>query len=297
MNETNLLYDLISLDPKQVRIKWYESTEHGYNLTVASSHKRCKCPVCNISTQDRQDLRVSSNKRPIKHLVLSSNKTIDLTIEKRYFRCKKCNCSFMEHFDFLAEKWETTKVFENYVIDAWWYMSWEQIARNANCSARKIRHILQTIDSEMINKQWLDIMKKLPEIRIGIDEHSFRGRDMILVITDIKAKKVLAILDDISKKTLQERMNKLPTDITTKMKWITTDMNKTYQQTVLEKLPTLQTTIDKYHLVQEANRMVDEVRQIEIRLAKSKFFNKADTLARGKISKQAARKLLLEEKK
>jgi transposase len=137
----------------------------------------------------------------------------------------------------------------------------------------------------------------LDEIWLWIDEHSFKWRDMILVITDIKAKKVLWILDDTRKVTLQTRFDELPEEIKKKMKGITSDMAQWYQNAILEKKPELLTSIDKYHLVQEANRMVDSVRMIEIWLAKSKFFNKEDSLRKWKISKKQAEKLLLEEKK
>jgi transposase len=137
----------------------------------------------------------------------------------------------------------------------------------------------------------------LDEIWLWIDEHSFKWRDMILVITDIKAKKVLWILDDIRKATLQKWYDELPDVIKAKMKGITSDMAQWYQNAILEKKPELLTSIDKYHLVQEANRMVDSVRMIEIWLAKSKFFNKEDSLRKWKISKKQAEKLLLEEKK
>jgi transposase len=61
-------------------------------------------------------------------------------------------------------------------------------------------------------------MNELKEIYLGIDEHSFHGRDMVLVITDIKAKKVLAILNDITKETLTKRFNELSDEIKDKIK-------------------------------------------------------------------------------
>jgi len=61
-------------------------------------------------------------------------------------------------------------------------------------------------------------MDELKEIYLGIDEHSFRGRDMVIVITDIKAKKVLAVLNDTTNDTLSGWFNGLSEDIKNKIK-------------------------------------------------------------------------------
>ncbi len=296
MTKDDFIYNILDLDSDKVTIKDINPWEHGYLVEVKWKKNWTCCPACKKYTIKKQDLRISPSK-PYKHLVVWTDLCVDLILDRRYFRCKNCKLSFMEKFDFEAEKWYHTTTFARYVIDCWWYMSWNQIARNVHTSDWKPRKILQSIDEDAINIQWLKIMWELEEIWLWIDEHSFKWRDMILVLTDIKAKKVLWILNDTRKTTLQNRFEELPDDIKKKMKWITSDMAQWYQNAILEKKPDLLTSIDKYHLVQEANRMVDSVRMIEIWLAKSKFFNKEDSLRRWKISKKQAEKLLLEEKK
>lgn len=104
----------------------------------------------------------------------------------------------MERFEFEAEKGERTKTFEDYVKYSRGHMSGSQIAKNTQCSGWLVHSILEDIDPDALNKRGLEIMRELDEIYLGIDEHSFRGRNMVLVITDIKAKKVLAVLEDIT---------------------------------------------------------------------------------------------------
>jgi hypothetical protein len=53
-------------------------------------------------------------------------------------------------------------------------------------------------------------MKSLKKIFLGIDEHSFHGRDYVLVITEIKERKPLAILPDNKIETLKKRLKDLP---------------------------------------------------------------------------------------
>ncbi len=296
MKKDDFLYNILDLDRSEATIQDIEPSEFWYHVTIAGRKQWVKCPMCNKYTKKRQDKRIATTK-PFKHLVVSNDLCIDLIIKKRYCRCVDCWISFMEQLYCEAKKWFHTPTFERYVIDCWWYMSGNQIARNAHCSPRVPWHILQGINAKTLNLQWVEIMKNLDEIWLWVDEHSFKWRDMILVLTDIKAKKVLWVLENTRKATLQLWYDELPEEIKNKMKWITSDMAQWYQSAILERAPHLLTSIDKYHLVQEANRMVDQVRMIEIWLAKSKFFNKSDWLRKWNISKKQAEKLLLEEKK
>ena len=58
----------------------------------------------------------------------------------------------------------------------------------------------------------------------------------MLVITDIKAKKVLAVLEDITNQTLRSWFNSIPDEIKDKIKGISTDMNKLYKNVAEEKI-------------------------------------------------------------
>lgn len=296
MTKDDFLYNILDLDSDVVTIQDIQPWKYGYLVELKWRKNWACCPACKKYTIKKQDLRVSPS-QPLKHIVVWTDTCIDLILDRRYYRCIKCGLSFMEKFNFEATRWLHTTSFERYVIDCWWYMSWNQIARNVHTTSRVPRKILQTINSNEINHQWVEIMKQLPEIWLWIDEHSFKWRDMILVITDIKAKKVLWILDDTKKATLQKRYDEMSEEIKAKMKWITSDMAQWYQSAILEKAPNLLTSIDKYHLVQEANRMVDSVRMIELWLAKSKHFDKWESMRKWTLSKKMAEKILLEEKK
>jgi len=192
----------------------------------------------------------------------------------------------MEKFEFEAEKGERTKTFDDYVKFSWGHMSGSQIARNTQCSDWLIHNILKDIDPEWLNKRGLEVMKELDEIYLGIDEHSFRGRDMVLVITDIKAKKVLAVLENITNEELTKRFNTLPEETKDKIKGISTDMNKGYKNVAEKHIDNIVGTVDKYHLVQEANKMVDDVRKMNIWLIKMGFMKEEDFLKNKKVTKK-----------
>jgi len=262
---------------------------------IQGKGKYATCPNCWQKTKKKQDLQLRTWTTPLKHIRLSDKREIQILPTRRYFRCN-CWCSFLERFDFEAESWLHTKAFEDYVIFARWHMSWLQIARNTSCSGKKIHKILWKIDPYMLNKRWIEHMKSMDSIYIWIDEHSFSWRDMVLVICDIRHWLPIAILEDNKLETLRKWLDWLPSDIKFKMRWVSTDMNKTYLSTVKKVFPNIISTIDKYHLVQEANRMVDDIRQLNKRLLKMNFVKADDIVKSWKVPKKFTKDFTKEER-
>ena len=285
IDQKNIIYNLINLDSKRVTIVDYEDTGKKHIFTVNGKRASCECPACGRKTTKRKDHSQTLLKPLRKHMYFSDGKTVELRLIKRYFKCPRCKIGFMERFPFEAAKGERTKAFENFVMYSWGHMSGNQIAKETQSCPWLIYDILKTIDEEQLNTQGLDIMKQLDEIYLGIDEHSFKGRDMVLVITDIKAKKVLAVLDDTTNATLNGWFAGLSDEIKRKIKGVSTDMNKWYKNVVEGKIDGVISTVDKYHLVQEANRMVDDVRQMTIWLTKMWFMKEEDFIKNKKVTK------------
>ena len=285
-NYKEMMHDILKLDSKKIKIINYEDEWKTLFFTIKGINRYVECPACKCKTDKRQDRLEHLQKPTWKHIYLSDNRMIELRLVRRYFRCHKCWSHFMEKFDFEVKQWNHTKNFESDVMVERWYMSWCQIARNTQCSPKKIHSILHNIDPEAINKQWLELMKKLEQIFLGIDEHSFHGRDYVLVITEIKERKPLAVLPDNKIETLKKWLKSLPNDIKDKIMWISTDMNKWYKNVVEWEHPNVLSTVDKYHLFQEANRMMDDVRGMNTWLIKMWFVTPDDLLKHGKVPKE-----------
>ncbi len=285
MNYNNILEEIIKLDFKKFNIIDFNIVDNELLFTVCGKSKTCNCPKCWIRTSKRQDLSVYKSKTPLKHLVLSDNRVISIVTHKRYFRCKKCNINFSEVFDFEAYDWLHTKRFEAYVLYSWWYMSGCQIANNSWTSNSKIHKILSNIDPSGLNNRWIEIMEKLDEIFIWVDEHAFRWKDMVLVITELKEKEVLAILPWITNDVFVSWLKSLPDRIKDKIKWFSCDMNKWYRNVIQKNIWNKSYTVDKYHLVQEANRMVWDVLSLNRWLIKMNFIKADDIVKKGKVSK------------
>ncbi len=157
-----------------------------------------------------------------------------------------------------------TKHFENYILFEWHALTVAEIARRCSVSEARIWKIIADINIEDLMKKGVQIMINQPgELILGIDEHSFSGRDMVLVITEHNSKKVVAVLPDTRKETLKKWLNHLPPSVMVRIKGLTIDMTGSYRNAVLEALGTqVVGIVDKYHVIQMANNVVDEVRKM-----------------------------------
>jgi len=250
------------------------------------------CPKCNCKTSKRKDKKLHKHKQNLKHMWFWWNQIIELVLFKRRFLCNNCNISFYEKFDFESEHWNYTKDFEKYVVWSFGFLSGNKISELYQTSVSTIYRILERIDVKQLITRWLEIMEELDEIYLWVDEHSFSGHDMVLIITDLKTKQVLAVLDWITNKILEDWIKLIPLKTQLKIKGFNTDMNKWYANTLKDILWNPIQWVDKFHLFQEANKMVDEVRQISIWALAMNFIKIEDIPKLGKkIWKKIKKKL------
>ena len=289
MNTIKIISEILNLNLKKYKIISYKSDKNILEFWIKSKIKSCICPQCWLKTNKRQDLKDYKQKKNLKHINLSNNKLIDLKPIKRYFRCNNCKSNFLERFDIESKNWFHTIDFENYVVASWWFMSWNKLAEVNYCSTWKIYRILQDIDHNRINEVWLEIISKLDEIYLWVDEHSFSWKDMILIITELKTKKLIAILDWITKDKLESWINSIPIKTQMKIKWFSTDMHKWYKKSLENIISRPVFSVDKYHLFQEANKMVDEVKILNSWLIKMKFIKVDEIIKLWKIPKNLSK--------
>jgi transposase len=76
------------------------------------------------------------------------------------------------------------------------------------------------------------------------------------------------LLPKITKETLDDWIKSLPVQTQIKVKWFSTDMNKWYKNSLKNILWNPDFSVDKYHLFQEANRVVDDARQLNLWLVR-----------------------------
>jgi len=101
------------------------------------------------------------------------------------------------------------------------------------------------------------------KVRLGGDEHSFRGRNLVITVTNLRRRKVFTILGDDRQQTSRDFLEGIPEAVKGKIEEVCLDMKAGFIQATKEVLPQAKIVIDHFHVIQDANRRLDETRRLE----------------------------------
>ena len=90
---------------------------------------------------------------------------------------------------------------------------------------------------------------------LGIDEIAMRKghKDYVLVLSDIGNKRVIEVLEDRHKESLDRYFEEMPQEMKEKIKKVTIDMWSPYYDSVQEKLPHAEIVVDRFHVMKNLN--------------------------------------------
>jgi len=234
---------------------WIDSTdwkENGVILKVRSPRNTAKCPFCGKSTK----LIHQKRERKIKHGIYMG-KIVYLLIKVRRFYCKKCKKTFREEIPIIDRK-RISKEFRKTAILELKTQSFNEVSKKLKVSSNTLTRVLK----EGLKNYQIDWKNFGEEIYLGVDEHSFRGKNLLITITELKKQKLLAILPDDRQKTLDEFFSKIPEEIKPKIKGCCIDLKISYKNAIKKHFPKTQIVVDKFHLVKLANQSMEEIRRI-----------------------------------
>lgn len=220
-------------------------------INVRSPRKFVKCPYCLKSTK-----RVhQTSSRLIKHSILDFSIVV-LNLLVRRFKCSHCKKVFTEKFPGIDRR-RTTVNFRLQLLEWLKRNSFRYIGQKFNISpSTLVRYLLEMNGDIKIDWDKIDVTK------LGIDEHSFRGKRMIITITDLKNKKLLAILKGDSQAVLERFINEIPSKNKVKIDETCTDLRSSFRPVLERCLPGAMLTADRFHVESLFRRALDEIRSV-----------------------------------
>lgn len=217
--------------------------------------KTADCPVCGKRTKY---LHQYLKEQKIFHKIWGDKK-IFLVGRKRRWRCKKCDKVFTENWP-AVNKWaRKTGKAEEEILKLLRDNSFNKLEERWDISDGVARRVLGKLGAE---PNWIE-ERRQKKISLGIDEHSFRGRDLVITITNLSKHRVKAILPDDRQETLKKFILRIPEKIRLKIVEVCIDMKVSFAEVVKEVLPHAKIVVDHFHVIQDANKRVDEARRIE----------------------------------
>ena len=225
-----------------------------------------KCPHCNRRSYTCYE---KGKLRRIKHQYWGRKIVILEGSHVRWW-CKKCNRAFIEKWP-QVQKWSRkTEEAKTQILTLLKNKSFRQLNEENRVTDREARYILQKVDT---STNW-DEERTQRKISIGIDEHSFRGRDLVITITNLSKKRLKGILPDDRQKTLKDYLRSIPKQVVPRICEVCIDMKELFAKAIEQELPNSNIVVDHFHIIKDANHRLEEARSIEKEVQKTKSIGK-----------------------
>ena len=226
-------------------------------LYVIPRRKTADCPFCGKRTKYIHQYRPP---QVIKHYRLGKRQTF-LVLFKRRFFCKRCNKVFMEEV-YGVKKWQRkTQGLDEEIIELLRESSFLGVKRRLGVNYQsQVKLLKQTM--KPFESNWERELDYSGKFSLGIDEHSFSGHDMVLTITNLTFPRLISILPDDKQLTLNQFIFNIPKKVKSKLSSVCIDMNASYAGSLKRNLPHIPVVIDHFHVIQDANKRIDEERRI-----------------------------------
>lgn len=251
------------LDLKGVIVKKVRYKKNFVKIHIELPVREQTCPHCKAKTTKIKDYRTQI----IKDLPIRFKTTL-LSYRKRRYQCKDCGKTFYENAHFLPKRArKTTRVTEFIVDRLKTKQSMKDIAKDADVSVSTVARLLPPFAVSA---------RHLPEV-LCIDE--FKGNTghykYQVSLMDGKTRTPIDIIECRYKTHLLDYFNNFSLQERKKVKYVVTDLWKTYKDLANTYFPNAKVVADKFHFVRYSTEAVDTLRkQVQDKLPKAerKYF-------------------------
>jgi transposase len=253
MNNVSEISKLLNLHAFKILGIDYQDKETLIRVELKKSF--VNCPVCGHGSKKPHQYN-----HPRKILCdIWGKRKIFLIGNKKRWRCKHCRKPFSEVWPGLANMSRKMDQAKLQILNMLKGQSFNNLAEMTGIKSYESRYLLKQFK---IPVDWKE-EEKCDAFKLGIDEHSFSGREMATTITDLSAHKPKTILPDDRIISLVSFLNNIPEHIKGKISEVCVDMKAGFVSAVEKTLPHASIVIDHFHVIQDANRRLDEARRIE----------------------------------
>ena len=217
-----------------------------------------ECPYCRqISTKVHQ-YSVKPSRILWRFL---GHQRVWIVVRRRRLWCEKCHKAFTQALPGVASKQRMSILAQLDLLQALAERSFASLKRGNGVSYGQVKRVLLRLKVPWLD--WEELVGEQGPIWLGIDEHSFRGKEMMVTVTCLSGRKIVAILPDDRKATLKAALLAIPEEVRRRVAGVCIDGKAGFRAVVKEVIPGAEVVLDRFHLIQDANRRLDETRRLE----------------------------------
>ena len=259
--ELKLLTELLNLEGVNVYShRQYEGI--GIILQIEAIDRESICGRCGLKSN-----KIHQNRRHIIKDLSWGEKAVLLEINRKQFKCEKCQKPLSEEMGFVKERRTYLKRLAIKTIK-------EVVADDISSVATK--GVVTTEEIEIMLKDASANLSKLKPVglkRLGIDEIALiKGQGKYCaVLVDLERSKLLIILESRTKEELKKVLLGWGEEVLGDIEEVSIDLWKGYKSLVTEIMPKAQVVADRFHVMVQINKELDMQRKKEKRTVEKKI--------------------------
>ncbi len=227
------------------------SNEKEVLIYLVPRRKTALCPKCEKRSKK---LYEAGQLRKVRHSRYEGKQVVILVPKRRFF-CPYCSLPFNEKIEWISSKARSTNNFAMETISSLKRSSFTAIQEMYETNYQFLSKHLRSID---MNVKWPD-----GKLRLGFDEHSYAKRHMMITVTELTSKTLLAILPYYDKKSVVKYLSERPEDELTRVVELCFDMRFKQRSTVESFFPSATTVVDKFHVLSYLAHLIDMDRKYD----------------------------------
>ena len=259
--ELKLLTGLLNLEG--VNVSSYRQYEGiGIILQIESIGKEGACGRCGSKSN-----KLHQNRWHVIKDLSWGEKAVFLEINRRQFKCEKCQKPFSEEMGFVKERRTYTKRLSIKIVEEVLADDISSVAKKGIVTTEEIERMLKDASANLLE------LKPVGLKRLGIDEIALvKGQGKYCaVLVDLDRSKLLMILESRTKEELKKVLLGWGEEVLWGIEEVGIDLWKGYKSLVTEIMPKAQVVADRFHVMVQINKELDMQRKKEKRIIEQKI--------------------------
>jgi transposase len=239
---------------------YYFITENELLIELENKARVSICPYC----QKQTDKVHQSHRYRVRDIPISSYEVF-LLVNRRQFRCKNCCKVFSEELSFVKKRRTYTKRLAEKVVREVLETDVVNAGERNRLTPAEIDTILKELEADCLEEKPRDLKK------LGIDEITQLkgGKNYAAVLVDLEKRKPIALLEKRNKEVIAEYLQGLGCSILNQIEEVSIDLWKPYKTVIEELIPNAQVVADRFHVMTQINKELDDKRKKEKRQAEN----------------------------
>jgi transposase len=181
--------------------------------------------------------------------------------------CTPCQAVVIERVPWANGKEQTTTIFQQFISHWGRRLSWHAVAREFGISWNVVYRSIKSVVAWGMQHRSLEGVTS-----IGVDElMTWKGHRYVTVVYQIDnhMKRLLWVGKERTAESFQRFFDSIGEQACQKIQYVCSDMWRGYLEVIRKRLPAAIHVLDRFHIIANLNRALDEVRAQEARRLKS----------------------------